>query len=112
MGSSFSPEEFRNTALLSVMSQTFVFRHLKPDHPQLADLGRRRVALVLFSEQWFPEVGLADPAKPGAIEFYPIEDLDIAPDPKVKTPFPAAVFDSYKLRVINVALHRAGSSPG
>lgn len=107
MDSRFSPSEFLNTSLLKVLSQTFVFRHLEPSHPMLADLGRRRVSQVIFNEHWFPQVGLADPENPDDLDYYQIEDLDIAPDPQSSKPFPSKVFNSYKLRVIKVKLHRA-----
>ncbi len=112
MDSAFSPQEFRNPALLSVMSRTFRFTHLKPVHPMLADLGVRRVACVLMQENWFPQVGLADPANPQEVEFFAIEDLDVAPDPDSRLPFPTKAFNSCKLRLINVQLNRAGSMPG
>lgn len=120
MDNSFLPEEFLNPALLSVISHTFKFTHLKPSHPALADLGVRRVSSVLIQENWFPQIGLSDPASnpndfvffDDDAEFFSIEDLDVVPDPDSKLPFPSEVFDSYKLRVINVQLHRAGLLPG
>lgn len=106
MGSKFSPSEFLNPSLLSILSQSFVFTDLDPSDPTLADLGLCRVSHVIISENWFPELGLISPKKPDCIEYFPIEHLDISPDPESTKPFPSKLFNSYTLRVINVKHHK------